>query len=167
MLDKADFKFIFDNHFEEVRRYIFYRCGDEETASDLAQEVFMRVWEKRTKLTLDFIKPLLYKIAGDCVVSDYRKKTVQIGFAQNMKLESENISPQDQLLYEELKQQYAKALEQLSESQRTTFLMSRNDELKYNEIAERLNISVKAVEKRITETLRVLRSKLHPLAELN
>ena len=66
MLDKADFKFIFDNHFEEVRRYIFYRCGDEETASDLAQEVFMRVWEKRTKLTLDFIKPLLYKIAGDC-----------------------------------------------------------------------------------------------------
>ncbi len=160
MLDKADFKFIFDNHFEEVRRYIFYRCGDEETASDLAQEVFMRVWEKRTKLTLDFIKPLLYKIAGDCVVSDYRKKTVQIGFAQNMKLESENISPQDQLQYEELKQQYAKALEQLSESQRTTFLMSRNDELKYNEIAERLNISVKAVEKRITETLRVLRSKL-------
>ncbi|MDD3508315.1 MAG: sigma-70 family RNA polymerase sigma factor [Parabacteroides sp.] len=160
MLDKADFKFIFDNHFEEVRRYIFYRCGDEETASDLAQEVFMRVWEKRTKLTLDYIKPLLYKIAGDCVVSDYRKKTVQIGFAQNMKLESENISPQDQLQYEELKQQYAKALEQLSESQRTTFLMSRNDELKYNEIAERLNISVKAVEKRITETLRVLRSKL-------
>jgi RNA polymerase sigma-70 factor (ECF subfamily) len=160
VLDKADFKFIFDNHFEEVRRYIFYRCGDEETASDLAQEVFMRVWEKRTKLTLDYIKPLLYKIAGDCVVSDYRKKTVQIGFAQNMKLESENISPQDQLQYEELKQQYAKALEQLSESQRTTFLMSRNDELKYNEIAERLNISVKAVEKRITETLRVLRSKL-------
>lgn len=160
MLDKADFKFIFDNHFEEVRRYIFYRCGDEETASDLAQEVFMRVWEKRTKLTLDYIKPLLYKIAGDCVVSDYRKKTVQIGFAQNMKLESENISPQDQLQYEELKQQYAKALEQLSESQRTTFLMSRNDELKYNEIAERLNISVKAVEKRITETLRLLRSKL-------
>lgn len=160
MLDKADFKFIFDNHFEEVRRYIFYRCGDEETASDLAQEVFMRVWEKRTKLTLDYIKPLLYKIAGDCVVSDYRKKTVQIGFAQNMKLEFENISPQDQLQYQELKQQYAKALEQLSESQRTTFLMSRNDELKYNEIAERLNISVKAVEKRITETLRVLRSKL-------
>lgn len=160
MLDKADFKLIFDNHFEEVRRYIFYRCGDEETASDLAQEVFMRVWEKRTKLSLDYIKPLLYKMAGDCFVSDYRKKTVQIGFEQNMEVENENITPQEQLQFEELKQQYATILQELSETQRTTFLMSRNDELKYHEIAERLNISVKTVEKRITETLRVLRTKL-------
>ena len=160
MLDKTEFKVIFDKHFDELRRYIYYRCGDEETASDLAQEVFMRVWEKRSQLEMDYIKPLLYKMAGDCVVSDYRKRSVQAGFVQNMRIESEYLSPQDELQFEELKQQYEKALQHLTESQRTAFLMSRNDELKYQEIAERLQISVKAVEKRITETLRVLRTKL-------
>ncbi|MBP8760880.1 MAG: sigma-70 family RNA polymerase sigma factor [Parabacteroides sp.] len=160
MLDKTEFKVIFDKHFDELRRYIYYRCGDEETASDLAQEVFMRVWEKRSQLEKDYIKPLLYKMAGDCVVSDYRKRSVQAGFVQNMRIESEYLSPQDELQFEELKQQYEKALQHLTESQRTAFLMSRNDELKYQEIAERLQISVKAVEKRITETLRVLRTKL-------
>ncbi len=160
MLDKTEFKVIFDKHFDELRRYIYYRCGDEETASDLAQEVFMRVWEKRSQLEKDYIKPLLYKMAGDCVVSDYRKRSVQAGFVQNMRIESEYLSPQDELQFEELKQQYEKALKHLTESQRTAFLMSRNDELKYQEIAERLQISVKAVEKRITETLRVLRTKL-------
>ncbi len=160
MLDKTEFKVIFDKHFDELRRYIYYRCGDEETASDLAQEVFMRVWEKRSQLEKDYIKPLLYKMAGDCVVSDYRKRSVQAGFVQNMRIESECLSPQDELQFEELKQQYEKALQHLTESQRTAFLMSRNDELKYQEIAERLQISVKAVEKRITETLRVLRTKL-------
>lgn len=160
MLDKTEFKVIFDKHFDELRRYIYYRCGDEETASDLAQEVFMRVWEKRLQLEKDYIKPLLYKMAGDCVVSDYRKRSVQAGFVQNMRIESEYLSPQDELQFEELKQQYEKALQHLTESQRTAFLMSRNDELKYQEIAERLQISVKAVEKRITETLRVLRTKL-------
>ena len=160
MLDKTEFKVIFDKHFDELRRYIYYRCGDEETASDLAQEVFMRVWEKRLQLEKDYIKPLLYKMAGDCVVSDYRKRSVHAGFVQNMRIESEYLSPQDELQFEELKQQYEKALQHLTESQRTAFLMSRNDELKYQEIAERLQISVKAVEKRITETLRVLRTKL-------
>ena len=160
MLDKTEFKVIFDKHFDELRRYIYYRCGDEETASDLAQEVFMRVWEKRSQLEKDYIKPLLYKMAGDCVVSDYRKRSVQAGFVQNMRIESEYLSPQDELQFEELKQQYEKALQHLTEPQRTAFLMSRNDELKYQEIAERLQISVKAVEKRITETLRVLRTKL-------
>ena len=160
MLDKTEFKVIFDKHFDELRRYIYYRCGDEETASDLAQEVFMRVWEKRSQLEKDYIKPLLYKMAGDCVVSDYRKRSVHAGFVQNMRIESEYLSPQDELQFEELKQQYEKALKHLTESQRTAFLMSRNDELKYQEIAERLQISVKAVEKRITETLRVLRTKL-------
>ena len=160
MLDKTEFKVIFDKHFDELRRYIYYRCGDEETASDLAQEVFMRVWEKRSQLEKDYIKPLLYKMAGDCVVCDYRKRSVQAGLVQNMRIESEYLSPQDELQFEELKQQYEKALKHLTESQRTAFLMSRNDELKYQEIAERLQISVKAVEKRITETLRVLRTKL-------
>jgi len=51
-------------------------------------------------------------------------------------------------------------LEKMPENQRTVFLMSRNDELKYHEIAECLNISVKTVEKRMSAALKLLRNEL-------
>jgi RNA polymerase sigma-70 factor (ECF subfamily) len=48
----------------------------------------------------------------------------------------------------------------MPEKQRTAFLMSREESLKYSEIAERLNISVKAVEKRMNGALELLRKEL-------
>ncbi|UCH13169.1 MAG: RNA polymerase sigma-70 factor, partial [Bacteroidales bacterium] len=58
------------------------------------------------------------------------------------------------------KANYVKALSELSEKQRTVFLMARMEGLKYREIAERLNISIKAVEKRMSITLAYLKKAL-------
>jgi RNA polymerase sigma-70 factor (ECF subfamily) len=60
----------------------------------------------------------------------------------------------------QLKLKYETALSRLPEKQRTVFLMSRNEELKYAEIAERLDISVKTVEKRMSAVLAYLRKVL-------
>jgi RNA polymerase sigma-70 factor (ECF subfamily) len=64
------------------------------------------------------------------------------------------------LEYKELARKYSEALTKMNENQRITFLMSRSEELKYQEIAERLNISVKAVEKRMSQALDYLRKEL-------
>ncbi|RLD88650.1 MAG: RNA polymerase subunit sigma-24, partial [Bacteroidetes bacterium] len=68
----------------------------------------------------------------------------------------------DELQYQELQEKYEKALVKLSETQRIAFLMSRTEELSYQEIATRLSISIKAVEKRITGALSRLRKELRP-----
>lgn len=70
------------------------------------------------------------------------------------------LSPEEELNFEELTSTYAKALEKMPETQRVVFLMSRNDELKYHEIAGCLDISVKAVEKRMSAALQFLRTEL-------
>ena len=62
--------------------------------------------------------------------------------------------------YNELQANYAKALAALGEKQRTVFLMARMEGLKYHEIAERLNLSVKAVEKRMSIALGYLKKAL-------
>ncbi|HKJ79797.1 MAG TPA: sigma-70 family RNA polymerase sigma factor, partial [Prolixibacteraceae bacterium] len=62
--------------------------------------------------------------------------------------------------FEQLKSNYEKALEKMPEKQRTVFLLSRAENLKYKEIAEMLGISVKAVEKRMTLALEFLRKYL-------
>ena len=66
----------------------------------------------------------------------------------------------DELAFEELSSSYANTLEKMPEGQRVVFLMSRNEDLKYHEIAECLNISVKAVEKRMSAALQFLRTEL-------
>ncbi|NDV83306.1 RNA polymerase sigma-70 factor [Bacteroides sp. 51] len=160
MVDKQSFKHIFDDYFDPLRNYIYYRCSDEEAASDIAQDVFMRIWEKRDQLDAFRIKPLLYKMANDMIISHYRKQTVQLNFEKDVYTEEESLSPQDDMQFSELKKRYASALSDMSEGLRETFLMSRNDELKYYEIAERLDISVKTVEKRISAALKLLKEKL-------
>lgn len=161
MLSKAEFKQLFDSYFDPVRSFIFYRCGNVDVASDMAQDVFMKVWEKREQLHNRNLKSLLYKMANDLAISNYRKEVTRMDFEQSMIAPNDNsLSPEDELAFEELSSSYARALVQMPETQRVVFLMSRNDELKYSEIAARLVISVKAVEKRMSAALQYLRTEL-------
>ena len=161
MLNKAEFKQLFDKYFDTIRSFIFYRCGDTDAASDMAQDVFMKVWEKREQLDSFNIKSLLYKIANDMVISNYRKSSTRMDYENSMTIQNDSpLLPEEELNFEELTSTYAKALEKMPETQRVVFLMSRNDELKYHEIAGCLDISVKAVEKRMSAALQFLRTEL-------
>lgn len=161
MLSKTEFKKIFDQYFDAIRAFAFYRCGDTTVASDIAQDVFMKVWEKREQFESSNIKSLLYKIANDMVITNYRKEQTRCNFEQSMVAdELHDASPEEILQYKELQRSYAQVLTGMPEAQRTTFLMNRNDGLKYAEIAEYLHISVKAVEKRISSALKTLKKEL-------
>lgn len=154
------FKKLFDNYFERVRNYLFYRCGDTELATDIAQDTFMKIWEKDLHPEPKKEKALLFKIAGDLFISNYRKQQVALKFAQLPQNENQTDTPDDNLSYKELSEKYEKTLSEMNENQRIVFLMSRNDGLKYKEIAEHLSISQKAVEKRMSKALEQLNKAL-------
>jgi len=159
-LTREEFKILFDNHFDSIRNYIYYRSGDEELATDIAQESFMKVWEKDIPFNEKPVRSLLYKIASDIFISKYRRDKVAQKYLAKLEPSVDNHSPEKQLQYQELKGTYESALTNLSEKQRVVFLMSRNEGLKYQEIADRLELSVKAVEKRMTYALSYLRNAL-------
>ena len=148
-MTREEFKNLFDIHFDGVRNYIYYRSGDNELATDIAQETFMRMWEKQLKIEEHKTRGLLFKMAGDLFVSSYRKRKTAIQFRLQTKPETTDHTPEDMLQFEELKSRYEAALVQMPEKQRTVFLMSRMEHLKNREIAEALNLSIKAVEKRM------------------
>ncbi len=160
-MTKEEFKHLFDTCFDSVRSYLFYRGAEKEQASDLAQDVFLRVWEKQMAVDPKTALRLLYKIAGNMFVSRYRREVLEQNYMKSLTNDNHALSPEDQLRYTELHANYTKALAALSEKQRTVFLMARMEGLKYHEIAERLNISVKAVEKRMSITLAYLKKVLH------
>jgi len=120
-LTKEEFKVLFDAHFDSVRSYLFYRGADKELATDLAQDVFMRVWEKQLTIESKGVLWLLYKIAGDMFISRFRRETLELNYRKTLKFDDRDVTPEDQLQYNELKTKYAKALTQLNEKQRTVF----------------------------------------------
>jgi len=161
-MDKEEFKMYFNLHFDDLRTYIYYKCGDTEIAGDIAQEVFMKLWENRNIVQRTTIKGYLYTIAFNIYVSKCRHEQVKIKFTKGQKIETDHksLTPLDELYFNELNDLLEKSLESMSESSRVAFLMSRLDGLTYNEIAERLNIGTKAVEKRIGVALTLLRENL-------
>lgn len=160
VLNQEYFKYLFDTYFDAIRNYLYFRSGDSELATDIAQESFMKVWEKRDSFKDPPTKALLYKIANDLFISRYRKDLIAQNYISNSKPDSEMESPEDIMQYKELKSKYESALSKLSEKQRVVFLMHRTENYKYSEIAERLALSVKAVEKRMKNALHFLKEAL-------
>ena len=155
-----DFKMIYDAHFDDLRRYLIYRSGDQDLSGDIAQNVFMKVWTKKIEIASGNIKSLLFKMATDEFISHIRRKKVEKEYTKSIDLrlirESDN---NDDLL--EKKVLFQKALNQLPEKQKTAFLMNKMQGLTHKEIAEILNLSQKAIEKRIGLALKALKQNLN------
>lgn len=159
-LTSSQFKEAFDLHFNQLRSYIYYRSGDEELASDIAQDCFMKIWEIREKIKLKTLSSLLYTMAGNLYISHKRYNKVKFNFRLNTNFGIADYSPEEKYIFHETKEKYERILEKMPEKQRTTFLLSRIDGLTYSEIAQRLRLSVKAVEKRMSSALKLFKSNL-------
>ena len=155
-----DFKMIYDTHFDDLRRYLIYRSGDQDLSGDIAQNVFMKVWTKKIEIASGNIKSLLFKMATEEFISHIRRKKVEKEYTESIDLrlirEPDN---NDDLL--EKKVLFQKALNQLPEKQKTSLLMNKIQGLTYKEIAEVLNLSQKAIEKRIGLALKALKQNLN------
>jgi RNA polymerase sigma-70 factor (ECF subfamily) len=152
-LTKEEFNFLFRTYFEDVRRYVFYRSGDQDVATDIAQDTFLRIWEKQPEIRTKTVKSLLFKIATDLYITRYHKEKLTFNFFNTFEPKQTSLTPEDQMNFQELKNAYEAALKSMPEKQRTVFLMSRIDELKYKEIADQLGLSIKAIEKRMSLAL--------------
>jgi len=159
-LTEKDFKYLFDKYFDAIRSYVYYRNGNIDEATDIAQDAFMTLWQKNTDFEEKKNLSFLYKLAGNIFVDNYRKVKTAQKYLEAIKWNWNEQNFENETEYNELKMKYENALSQLPDEQRTTFLMSRIEELTYSDIANRLNISIKAVEKRMSKALAFLNLKL-------
>ncbi len=158
LLTKEDLKQIYGQYGKSIRAYLYYRSGNEETANDLTQDTFVKLWEGKYQLQTDKTKALLYKIAGGLFVDHLRKQKTEADYVEHFHLKLKESSKQEDEA-EIYRQKCETALSSLTEKERTVFLMNRMDGLIYKEIAEYLEISLKAVEKRMSNALKKLKSK--------
>lgn len=153
------FKTIFEENFKLLRNFLAFKFrGDINTAEDLAQNAFVKLWENCKILKPEQAKSFLFTTAIRLSLNTIKHEKVVLNYELKFdKKKSHTETPEFLIEESELKLRLEKAISELPENQRIVFLMNRFEKQTYNEIANILDISVKTVEKRMHDALFSLR----------
>lgn len=159
-IGQSEFDEIFNNWYDPIRNFVYFKTGDVNVAEDIAQDTFLRLWEKRAEIKTPTVKSLLYTIAGNLVINRFDRQKVSFKFVTNYQPLNVSVAPDYELEMKEFDNRLQQALDHLDEKNRTVFLMNRIDGLTYVQIAESLGVTVKAIEKRMEKALSFLRKNI-------
>ena len=170
--DDSAFEILVHRHQTSILNLIYRFIGDRTQAKDLAQEVFIRVWQaaKAYKPEAKFTT-WLYRITANLCLNELKSARRKKWFSFNWSDEdSEHTfeetladsapSSEDLLLEKERSRQISDALQRLPENQRMALILKRYDDLSYQEIAKIIGCSVSAVESLLVRAKRTLQEKL-------
>lgn len=159
---KNDLKRAYDQYFESLRAFLYYKTFDKELSEDLVQEVFIKVWEKRKEIRKETLKSLLYTIANNLLINHVNHLKVVQSHANEINEAASINSQSPQFLYEEkeFERLFNDIIEKLPDGVREVFLMSRLEKMSYQKIADRLELSVKAIEKRMSKAIATIKDEL-------
>jgi RNA polymerase sigma-70 factor (ECF subfamily) len=161
LCNEAYFNEFYLQHIQSASNFAFYKSGDKDSALDLVQDAFSKIWENCSKIDFNKAKTYLFTTVNNLFLNSVKHHKVVMEYAKAVPYqEATNQSPEYLLEEEEFKQKLQHAISLLSESQREVFLLNRIEGKKYREIAELLDISQKAVEKRMSGALKILREKI-------
>lgn len=157
------FERAFKRWFQSLHTYAFTIVRDDYEAEEIVQQVFCKLWERADGITISgpvsaYLYRAVYNESMNFLKHQKVKARHRLYVAHQSKQEQQAFN--DGLTSEALERKYTDALQELPEQCRTVFQLSRFDHLKYREIADRLDISVKTVENQMGKALKILRNKL-------
>lgn len=160
----AMYETVYKNYFKPLYVYAFTMLKDETHAEEIVQNLFLKIWERKEKINIETsLKAYLYKaVYFDCLnyIKHQKVKTNYEIHATHVMKNVKSELASHKVMYRNLEEKLRTALNELPEQCRTVFQLSRFEELKYREIAERLNISEKTVESHMSKALKQMRLKL-------
>jgi len=159
-ITESEFIGLFNKYFRVLKNYIYYKTGNTELSEDIVQDSFLKLWEKREEVRLATAVQLLYTISGNLCKNRFEHQQVVLKFTNKYQNTSQQSSPEFEMELKEFDNKLQSAISGLGEKSRIVFLMNRIDGLTYNQIADNLDITVKAVEKRMKKALDSLAEKI-------
>ena len=161
--DESIFSRIYQKWGKALFNFSRYKTQDSDKANDLVQEAFIALWDHCKDVSPEKAKSYLYTVANRKFLNEVAHlKVVQKHQSETLAGVSQE-DPEFLMEHQEFETKLKKAIEALPEGQKTAFLMNRIDQMTYSEIASALDISVKAVEKRMHLALKTLRSEIEEL----
>jgi len=144
-----------------LKRFLYFKCGNEKKAEDVMQDAFVKLWENCKKVTPAKAKSYLYTVANNLFLNEVAHDKVVLKYLERQpSYKADQVTPEYELEKKEFRERLQMAINNLPEKQRIVFLMNRIDKKKYREIADDLGINIKTVENRMHLALKTLR-KIH------
>ena len=161
--DITAFEMLFKTFYQPLCNYAHTFVQDKDEAEEIVQSTFLSVWEKKeiTEIRTG-IKPYLYAMVRNaCLNLIKHEKIKQKHVASELVMAERSVeSVSRTVMATELETRISEAMEKLPEQCRLIFKLSRFEELKYAEIAEQLDLSVKTVENQMGKALKIMREQL-------
>ena len=162
-ITEAEFETLFKAHFRELHAYAYSLVNDWDNAEELVQGLFLKLWERNDWAGIHTsVKSYLYKSVYHESLNLFRREKVHLRY-QALTVSTMDVQTGDaaeKLNLGEVEIHLAKALNKLPEKCRAVFHLSRFEELKYQQIADQLNISIKTVETQMVKALKILRKEM-------
>ena len=166
--DKRAFETLYKSYFSFLCLYAFGMVHDEGLVKEVVNDVFLKIWQKREEIEIKHsIKAYLYRcVHNSCMNSLELNKKLREDSMTGITDQLKELSGQDeesiieQLSLPQVEKDIAKSIDQLPPQCKEVFLLSRFEMLTYNEISERLNISVNTVKTHMSRALDSLRNSL-------
>ena len=166
--DELSFERIYLYYYPRLKYFAMQYLADYEASSNVIQDVFTELWDKRQTLYIDTnLHAWLFTVTKNKslkMIRQLKSRNNYDNYIKNRELDinykSLDAFGTSNIVFEELQTQIQTALEKLSPACRRVFEMSRFEDKKNREIAEELNLSIKTVEAQISKALRSLKADL-------
>jgi len=161
--DEQVFEKLFKDQYPVLCGYARKYLDDVDQAEEIVQEMFFNFWQKKEKMEINTsIEAYLFRsVRNSCLnYLKHLKIREEHRLATNHEIRKKEQEIHDSVVALELQERIVNVIEQLPPERKKIFKMSRYEELKYREIAEKLNLSVKTVEAQMGKALKYLRLHL-------
>ncbi len=162
LLNKASFEDLFKTYFKPLTAFAFKFVNDIDEAKSIVHDVFVKLWEKRDEIDVSkSVKSYLYTSVNNRslnYIRDHKKFNRNEGILENQDDLNPNI--EDELAGVDVQKRIDTTLDRLNPKVKRIFELSRYEGMKYKEIAEEMNLSVKTVETHMSTALKALRKNL-------
>jgi RNA polymerase sigma-70 factor (ECF subfamily) len=161
--DRQSFAYVFQQYSEPLNYFAQTIVGSPEMAEEIVSDVFIKIWKNRADFSIKTsLKAYLFTAVRHQAI-DYLRKTMRRRHSADeihLDYPSDYQTPEEDMLNEELEQLLETAIAALPPQGQKVFRLSREEGMKYHEIAAHLNLSVKTVETHMGRSLRYLRTAL-------
>lgn len=155
------FKQVFDACYEDLCRYAFSILRDADEAEDVVQSMFVKLWERRQELDIKHaLKSYLFRAVYNQCINQLEHKSVKNKYQSYSLKNTSDYVQLPEVFKHELDDKIKQAIDALPNQCRVIFIMSRYEEMRYSEIAEKLNLSVNTIQNQVCKALKILREEL-------
>lgn len=161
--DDSAFRSVYNQYYRKIYQFAFSFTKNREQSEEILQETFLMLWKRRMSLDPSMpIAPVLFTVSRRLVIDSFRKSMSAEKYRIEVteRLDMLHTDTAEKVEFSDLKRVVNDIIAELPQQQQTVLKLKKFDELSYDEISERLNISKSTVKNHLMAALKTLRSRM-------